>query len=363
MPSPATLDFDRLLAPISAEQPAGIALRADDAGNKLYYEVKGARDGSRDAERLAAQAEATDKPAAPDWPRVRDLATDILSTRSKDLWISAWLIEAQARLAEFAGIRDGFRLARELAERYWDGVHPRPDEDGLATTVAQLSGLNGDEVDGTLLLPLRAIAVAFDADGQPLSGADYHYAYEADGTINKDRRAALIRRFEGAARTTPPEFARLRREDVAECQREFDLLTKVLDEKCGVGPDGRPLAPQSSRIRGALASTMGCLESLYGRAEAAPGTAPGAAPASASGQPPAPTGRLASRDDALRMLLDVAEFFRRNEPHSPISYALEQVVRWGHMSLPALLSELIRNDDSRNDIFRLTGIPKPKKDD
>lgn len=362
MASPLTLDFDRLLAPISEAHPAGIALREDDAGNRLFYEVKGARDLSREAERLALQADVSDKPAVPDWPRVRDLATNIIATRSKDLWVVAWLIEAQARLSEFAGIRDGFRLARELVERYWDGIHPRPDEDGVATTVAQLAGLNGDEVDGTLLLPLRAIKIALDADGQPLSGADYHYAHEAGGTINKDRRADLIRRFESAARTTPAAFYMQCREDLVECQQEYNQLVSLLEEKCGSGPDGAPLAPQSSKIKGALASTIEWMDSLFGRESTAPASpVPGAA-AAAGAPPAASTGRLNSRDDALRTLLDVAEYFRRNEPHSPISYALEQVVRWGRMSLPALLGELIKNDDSRNDMFRLTGIPKPKTD-
>jgi hypothetical protein len=35
---------------------------------------------------------------------------------------------------------------------------------------------------------------------------------------------------------------------------------------------------------------------------------------------------------------------------------LEQVVRWGRMSLPELLTELIADKKSRQEIFRFTGI-------
>jgi type VI secretion system protein ImpA len=52
----------------------------------------------------------------------------------------------------------------------------------------------------------------------------------------------------------------------------------------------------------------------------------------------------------------VADFFKRTEPHSPISYALEQAVRWGRMPLPELLQELIPEDAVRGQLFKLVGI-------
>ena len=65
---------------------------------------------------------------------------------------------------------------------------------------------------------------------------------------------------------------------------------------------------------------------------------------------------MPTREDAFRSLLQVADFFRRTEPHSPVSYALEQAVRWGRMPLPELLQELISDEAVRKDLFRRTGI-------
>jgi type VI secretion system protein ImpA len=62
-------------------------------------------------------------------------------------------------------------------------------------------------------------------------------------------------------------------------------------------------------------------------------------------------------------LLRVAEFFRRTEPHTVLSYALEQVVRWGRMPLPALLRELIPDDGSRQQLFKQVGIPDSNSSD
>jgi type VI secretion system protein ImpA len=67
---------------------------------------------------------------------------------------------------------------------------------------------------------------------------------------------------------------------------------------------------------------------------------------------------LQTREQALDSLRKVAEFFRKSEPHSPVSYALEQVVRWGGMPFPELWSELIE-EGPRKALFKQVGIRLP----
>ncbi len=74
-------------------------------------------------------------------------------------------------------------------------------------------------------------------------------------------------------------------------------------------------------------------------------------------------GRVAAvqtREDAFRMLLEVADYFKHTEPHSPVAYALEQAVRWGRMPLPDLLTELIPEQATRDTIFKIVGIQRPE---
>ena len=52
-------------------------------------------------------------------------------------------------------------------------------------------------------------------------------------------------------------------------------------------------------------------------------------------------GQVASREDALRALGEIANFFRRTEPHSPLSYTLDEAVRRGRMTWPELLAEVV----------------------
>ena len=54
MASPPVLDFDVLLNPISAAEPAGVELKSDPALNAVYYQLKDKREAARVAERQLA---------------------------------------------------------------------------------------------------------------------------------------------------------------------------------------------------------------------------------------------------------------------------------------------------------------------
>ena len=70
-------------------------------------------------------------------------------------------------------------------------------------------------------------------------------------------------------------------------------------------------------------------------------------------------GQAASREDALRALGQIANFFRRTEPHSPLSYTLDEAVRRGRMTWPELLAEVVADTDTRNTILTTLGIRPP----
>ncbi|WP_036817825.1 ImpA family type VI secretion system protein, partial [Photobacterium sanctipauli] len=66
---------------------------------------------------------------------------------------------------------------------------------------------------------------------------------------------------------------------------------------------------------------------------------------------------LASRDHALAELQKIADYFQQTEPHSPIYLLLKRAIRWGGMSLPDLLQELVGEQGSVNQrIQQLAGL-------
>jgi len=68
-----------------------------------------------------------------------------------------------------------------------------------------------------------------------------------------------------------------------------------------------------------------------------------------------------NRDSAFHQLRTIADYFSESEPHSPVSYLLEKAIRWGYMSLPELMEELVSgNDKVLGQINLVTGISGEK---
>ncbi len=368
MPSADVLDFEKLLAPIPGEKPTGGDLRVNAGPTSLYYQVKDGRNAARAAER---RIEGGQDETPPDWKPVVNTATKALSEATKDLELTAYLIEGLCRTHGVAGLRDGFKLARGLVENFWDGLLPAPDEDGLATTLGPLAGLNGDDAEGTLIAPINRIAITDSASNGKLTTAIYLQAVAVAKIVDpqaRERRisagAPSLEMVQKAVDETPAAFYRTLHDDLVAALDEFAQMNAALDAK------GGQFAPPTSAIRGALEGVQAAINDVA-RAKLAV-TATAAAPDPEANGAPAATGQpgdsgqggerlptVRTRDDALNALLQLSDYFRRTEPHSMVPFALDQAVRWARMSLPALMTELIDDDSARRALFKQVGIPQP----
>jgi len=65
---------------------------------------------------------------------------------------------------------------------------------------------------------------------------------------------------------------------------------------------------------------------------------------------------VANREQALKQLEQIAEFFARTEPQSFLAYTLKDAVRRGRMALPELLGEVLADETVRNAMLSALGI-------
>jgi type VI secretion system protein ImpA len=72
--------------------------------------------------------------------------------------------------------------------------------------------------------------------------------------------------------------------------------------------------------------------------------AEGAEAETAGGAAGGPGGAIRARDQALAQLAQVADYFRRTEPHSPVSYLVQRAIAWGQMPLDAWLVDVIKDN-------------------
>ncbi len=359
------LPLETLLAPIAGENPAGQDPREDATAGSLYYRLRDARAEARAQEREADSGGTTDTSTPPQWRAVRELAQRILTERAKDMEAAAWLTEALVRDTGAAGLADGAHLMLGLVEQYWDaGLFPAPDEDGIATLVAPLGGLNGQEADGTLLQPLRKQAMFRKPDGEPVSFFQYLQAEDVEKIGDAAKKKARLS-------TGIPVFADVERDALAAGMQHYAALRGQLDAALAAwnalaaaldakaGPD----APPARRLRELLESLIAVtMRYAPARAEPLQAEAPvEEAPAAEGEARPAPAARAATREDMLRDLARIAEFFRKSEPQSPLSLTLEEAIRRARLSWPELLVEVVPNEDARNAMLVMLGIRPPPK--
>ncbi len=366
MASEAVLDIDNLIAPITEEQPTGTDLREDGSANSIYYRIKDARNSARTCERknmYEADSETTEY-----WRTVMQLAPDILKNHTKDLEITSWYIEALTRLKGFAGMRDGFTLLQQLIENYWDDLFPLPDEDGIETRVAPLTGLNGQGAEGVLIAPIRRVLITQGEDPGPFGFWQYQQALDIQKIVDESERNKKIAAvgfgladIEKAVTHSDSTFFIDQRDDVTTCVEKYREISTKLDELCGIDD-----SPSSSNIINALQQCLGSIkhlgqdkfpeeiieETVTVDEENTESTGESVAQTPVATTP----GVINTREQAFKQLEIISEFFRKTEPHSPISYTLEKSVKWGNMSLHELINELIPDDKSRQMYSTLTGV-------
>lgn len=227
-----SLALEDLLAPAAGEGPAG----RDISDTSEWQAIREAR--RSDPAGNAGKWERERKDA--NWYAVRELASESLARRSKDLRLAVWLLEADARLHGFPGLRDSLLLMRRLIADFWDrGLYPEPEYRG-----APLEWLGED-----LAAAIRLVPITARADGQ----IDYSLndcltaraiGYErdlvaADGTPNDVRRrrrqAALAagqptaELFDAAIRATPAAAFETLASDIGGSLSELRALQSELE--------------------------------------------------------------------------------------------------------------------------------------
>ena len=363
MTESAILNIPELIEPISEEKPSGDNIREDSSPTSDYYEIKDIRTQARANERKALEEE--DLSFVPgDWKPIIQKSPAILKERTKDIEVCAWLIEALTRTNGFKGLAESFQLTGELMDKFWDDMYPEEDEDGIETKIAPLIGLNGFGSDGALIMPIKCIPLTQGKDFGPFAFWEYNQAYETDGITDPDKKqqkidngAITLEMVRQAASDTSPLFFRQLKADMDSAIEAYAGLTEVIDKCCASDPQ------PTSNIRDTLEKCRTALIDLAGDKLADPEEeAETETDEAASGEEGATSASkkdksVNNREVALKNLAEIAIFFKKAEPHSPISYALEQCIRWSKMTLPELMSELVQDPGARDSFFKLTGIP------
>jgi type VI secretion system protein ImpA len=250
-----------------------------------------------------------------DWVDVQTRCMRLLRERSKDLRLAGWLTEAWAHEHGLAGLAQGLDLVARLIERWWVDLHPMADDGDHDLRIGALSWLLK-----------QSLALA----RQPSRTTTRPLPTRADAQRALAALATLQRAVDARLGADGPSFAQAR-------EALQDAVQGLPDEGTAASAGAAPAMPSAAGPATTLTVETPALA--------------------------AAVGTLNTRAQALQQLRQVAEFFRRTEPHSPVAYLADKAARWGTMDLHLWLRQVVKDDATMSRLEDLLGVEPPRSND
>ena len=350
---PAVINFETLLAPISEEKPSGEYMRYSG----IYDEISEARRADKDV----SQGEWQTEVKYADFRKVINLAIPALEKDTKDLQIGAWLSEALVNEHGFAGLRDALKLLSGFQEKFWETLHPEIDEGDMEGRANALAWMEEQAALGIKKAKITGYNGYSSIDFEDSKKFDIPDNIELLDTAEQTRYNELRAQAEKENRVTANKW----RAEIAQTRRTFyEELNFIIDECWAAHAEinrvieenfDRNQAPGTNNLKKSLDEIHTQVKKFLEEKRAAEpdeiteetvsetaaedggGTVKVAGVATASGA-------IQNRQDALKRLADIAAFFQKTEPHSPLSYIIQRAVKWGSMPLETWLQDVIKDE-------------------
>jgi type VI secretion system protein ImpA len=330
---------EALLAPVGDDDPCGPDLEFDQTFGALNRAAEGKPERQSGNVVIAAEE--------PDWREVEGHAEELLE-RTRDLRVLVHLAHARLHRGGLPGYAAVVSLTRELLATRWEGIHPRLDPEDDNDPIGRKNALGALAHPRIVLRYLRTL---------PLTSArTAHYSWR-DIALATGRLQAEHDEAKPSVDAVRGAFADSNRAGVLALRAAADAaggalvgINAAFDALAGAGsgPDYDDLGKLLHEIRDFV--------DQYGPAPDAPAVAApeaeepadGAADAPATMAPSRPVATMSianitevtSRADAVRLLGLIVQYFRRQEPSSPLPLLLDRALRLADKNFLEILRDL-----------------------
>ena len=366
-----SLEIEPLLSPISSDQPCG----QDLSFSNEFHAIKIAK--TQD-DPLLDQGDWVAEPKQADWHFVEQKSIELLTGKSKDLRLMGWLLEAWSNLYGFEGTAKALELMHRTLNEYWTQLHPEIEEEDLDQRLGLLQGSINH------LIPLiKQVAIvnvpAFSlSDYEALLRQKNHLLKQVESYTDDTNSSQILEQFEQSLFNTSKSFQYQNYQHFSAILAEWSILKSVLDTLMGLD------APSFAAIDTQLEDIHTSLKKLYKtdvftQPVMATQTSESSAAATITTQALSftqrkeqeidmntvhpskgfqvqPQNHLANREQAMRVLQEISDYFQANEPHSPVSYMLQKTIKWSQMPLHEWLNQVIKNENPLHNVQELLGV-------
>lgn len=346
------IDIEALLKPVSDEQPCGPNLVYDPS----FYELETQSHGKAETQFSAAED--------PNWKELRSAATEFFE-KSKHLTAAVILTVCELKLGGLPGLRDGLGLVRGLLERHWAALYPQldPDDNNDPTERMNiLANLATFAEPYRFLLRLQEAPLCQSPSFGRVRLVDVETAKNPPATPPAEGQPAALTssQIEAAFKDASAEAVVADHQAVVDASAHVAAIEGFLDSTVGAsaGVNLEPLRTMLKQMEAALAANI---EGGVTGDPAADGVAVAAGEGGGGGTNsgggasagPRLSGTVQSRDDVVKALDRICDYYRQQEPSSPVPYILKRAQRMVKMNFMEIVNEL--TPDAMTQVRVITG--------
>lgn len=330
------INAEELLKPITEEKPCGEDLYYDPN----FQELEGLMKGKPETQFSDAEE--------PDWRALHERCLELFG-RSKDLRVATTLCLSALKVEGLPSLRETLALLNGLVERYWEPLYPRLDPEdnndplyrmNILGALAAARGTFGDPM--RFLERLREAPLSDSTQMGRFSLADIARS-EAGQPAAEGQPPVPMAQIEAAFRDTPSDQLVGTHQILTDALKQVAEMGALLTRT--VGPDKAP----SFNLLEAELKGMHQRLAPYLPAGSVAASAQSATSGAAVAAEPAPAriaGEIQSRQDAVRMLERICDYYSREEPSSPVPNVLRRVIRLTDMNFLQIIQELCPDAES-----------------
>ncbi|MGO1473878.1 MAG: type VI secretion system protein TssA [Psychrobacter sp.] len=370
------INIDALIAPIDGSHHG--------VGEDLIFDprIDAIVAARQEDDPLLAQGNWVTELKVADWDFVKNQCADLLSHTSKDMKLALWYVDALSHTDHLAGISQGLSLLQALNDEYWLTMYPPLDgeEDSMDIRAGLLSWFVKALTDDIKQLSLADSKVgnynynyyltARDHDKQrqqnpdsetsnQLTLSDYNHAIKTSSETWQQALMANLRAVTEQWQTLTDQLNNLMGMDAPVFAPVTDLLVALTQHL-------RPLIPEysddnSMPAQESVADTMDSMSDSDSAMSDNSGQSASTKNVTSTSFNPSNRDHQSNRQQALKLLGQIQDYFATNEPHSPVTFLLGRAIDWADMPLDQWLTHIIKNEDQLAMLSDMIGI-QPKRD-
>lgn len=351
-------DLDDLLRAISPENPCGLDIEESLPYSTEFQTLEALASAESSQDFSGSNADHTEV----DWREVERLSLSLFES-GKHLRLAVYLCSAWLHTKKLEGFAHGIKLIRLVNEQYWEDAYPKLTFDGDFDADFRINTLNNLCDYDAILKPLSQTSLVSAPGLGNFSLRDYKLALGEIPQQANDSTVSL-QQIEAAFSQQAPEATLQTKQALDSILEDLNALENWIEKQL----KGQyyqpltltPLRNELDRIAKLLRSYSSVEEDTTQSENQAPSKQPNDSQEAVmpTNSAPVPPGTINSREDVIRSLDKICNYYQANEPSSPVPLLINRAKALVTADFLEIIENL--NPDSLQKIKDLGGIkPEP----